>query len=254
MGCGASATAAPAPTQGTAANVSTAAPAPTQGAAANVVKQRQEPRIAHLEIWGNHGCPFFVTAAKAAAVLHARGAVAKVVIHRVGYRHVPIWSSPANKQPFLDLVKDLPHTELWQGGSPRVVVDHRADAPLGASELLQSVEGALRGADFGLPPEARARTPDLCDAIRDHGALALWLMAYQDGGHADFFSADPPGAPLHGARAGLTYDDLDTTDYAPHPFDSAGAVLEKAASRIQAMQQGKAARARVQQMRAGTGK
>lgn len=220
-------------------------PAQQEGAAAGVQPQSQTPAIAHVEIWGNHGCPFFVTATKLAETLHARSAVSKVVIHRVGHRHTPEWSSPSDKAPFKELFQDSPRTQLWDGSSPRVIVDNKADAAMGCTPFMLSVESLLQGAEFGLPAFALARMPMLWSAIRtSKSASALWLIAYQDGGHADFFSADPAGRPLRGERGGLVYEDLDASEYLSQPLTTAGAVLEQATAKIQAAQRDKVARFR----------
>ena len=81
-------------------------------------------------------------------------------------------------------------------------------------------------------------------AFHESGAFALWILAYQDGGHVDFFAADPVcAAPLHGVHSnGLLYDDLESAVFLTHPLKTAGAALRDAATKLQAAQRGRIAR------------
>jgi hypothetical protein len=157
--------------------------------------------IGHIEIVGYHGCPFFVSAAKTAEALLERGEVASVTIRRAGQIHVPQWDSRTDRTAFQRYIYDKVRTKHWDGTSPHIVIDGRADKAVGATVFMQQSAKLLHGETLGL------HSAKFWEPLLLQGAQAAWEPAYQER-RADFFSADPRGAPLNGERNGIHYDDV----------------------------------------------
>ncbi len=188
-----------------------AAPAPPTPPPAPEAQPPTAP-IAHVDVTGYHGCPFFVTATKVAETLVARGIASAATVRRGGQVHVPHWQSASDRAPFQGYARK--HFGPGPHSSPRVEVtmaDGKKEV-LGATGLVRAFEPLLRDESFGLPPQE-----PFWDEVMESeaGAASLWGDAYNLRARA-FFSADPAGRALRGVvRNGVRYDDIGTSTGAP---------------------------------------
>ena len=195
------------------------------------------PTLDQIEVCGYHGCWHTIAAIHAARKLKAEGLVDRVLVRRAGSQHAPRFADE-DRAPFKAYTADMERTGVWDGQSPRVVIDGDAATAMGASPFIIMYASHLCGpSDFGLPPMRE----DLWRMALTEEALPLLAVAGLSRAH-DFFTVDPPGAPLHNVVSAdglVTYDDIDAspTEYASHAMDMSAdpelaAMLNKMAAKF----------------------